>query len=54
MFISIDAKHLIKLNMFMLQTPRKLGIEENFDLIKVTYKNLTDSILNVVTLKISS
>lgn len=40
--------------MFMLETLSKLGIEENFNLIKTIYKNPTDSILNVVTLKISS
>lgn len=38
----------------MLETLSKLGIEENFNLIKTIYKNPTDSILNVVTLKISS
>ena len=37
----------------MLETLSKLGIEENFNLIKAIYKNPTDSILNVVTLKIS-
>lgn len=35
--------------MFILETLSKLGIEENFNLMKSIYKNPADSILKVVT-----